>query len=176
MANYKTYLMELKLACSSILKQLANVIEQISDEDYTRPSITLNGSTIGQHFRHSLEFFECLASGYDTGKLNYDNRDHDENIETSRVLAIEVIRRSESFVMDASLDRDLLLEVNYAIDSEDFVQVKTNLAREIVYNIEHVVHHMALVKIGLKEISPDIRLPDGFGVAVSTIKYHRSQA
>jgi hypothetical protein len=50
------------------------------------------------------------------------------------------------------------------------------MARELVYNIEHVVHHMALVKIGLKELLPDLDLPDDFGVAVSTIRYQHSEA
>jgi hypothetical protein len=43
------------------------------------------------------------------------------------------------------------------------------------YNIEHVVHHMALVKIGIHEVSPYVILPPDFGVAISTIKYHKNQ-
>jgi hypothetical protein len=50
------------------------------------------------------------------------------------------------------------------------------MAREITYNIEHIVHHMALVKIGIKEVCPYVVMPPEFGIAVSTIKYHKSQA
>ena len=50
------------------------------------------------------------------------------------------------------------------------------MAREITYNIEHIVHHMALVKIGIKEACRNVILPEEFGIAVSTIKYHKSRA
>ena len=167
--------MELKTACNNILGQMAEVIEKIDDADFVKPSTVLSGSTLGQHFRHAIEFFECLVSGYEKGLISYDKRDHDKNIETSRVLAIEVISRIRDFIDSTSSDRKLLLEVSYNPETNESEKVESNMAREIVYNIEHVVHHMALVKIGIKELIPDFNLPADFGVAVSTIKYQRSQ-
>ena len=167
--------MDLKIACNSILDQMSEVIVQLNDADFVKPCKTLNGSTLGQHFRHSIEFFECLEKGYNDGNVCYDKRDHDTNIETSRVLAIEVIRRIKNFITNASLDQKIILEVSYSSESNEAAIIASNMAREIVYNIEHVVHHMALVKIGIMELKPDLQLPAEFGVAVSTIKYQRSQ-
>lgn len=167
--------MDLKIACNSILDQMSEVINQLNDGDFVEPCKRLNGSTLGQHFRHSIEFFECLEKGYNEGNVCYDNRDHDTNIETSRVLAMEVIRRIKDFISTSSLDQKIILEVSYSAKSNEAAIIESNMAREIVYNIEHVVHHMALVKIGIKELSPDLQLPADFGVAVSTIKYQRSQ-
>lgn len=168
--------MELKFACNNILDQMADVIRQIPDSGFRVPSETLNGSTLGQHFRHAIEFFECLAKGYDSGIICYDNRDHDKTIETSPVLALEVIRRVQKFISESNLHKELKLEVSYDTQSDDTIEVASNMAREIIYNVEHVVHHMALVKIGINEVVPEVELPSGFGVAVSTIKYHQSQA
>ena len=151
------------------------VIEKIQDADFVQPSQALDGSTPGQHFRHSIEFFECLASGYERGVINYDSRDHDRNLESSRVLAMEMIHRIKDFVSSASFDKKLILEVSYDPHTNDSIKVESNMAREVIYNIEHVVHHMALVKIGMAEICPGVKLPEGFGVAVSTIKFHGSQ-
>lgn len=167
--------MNLKIACNSILDQMAVVIAQLSDAQFVEPCKTLNGSTLGQHFRHSIEFFECLEKGYNEGNVCYDNRDHDTNIETSRVLATEVIRRIKDFIESSSLEQKIILEVSYSSESNVAAKIVSNMAREIVYNIEHVVHHMALVKIGIREVTPEMTIPDDFGIAVSTIKYQRSR-
>jgi len=53
----------LSAPCFQILSQLKDTIEQISPEDLSRPLATLSGSTIGQHFRHTLEIFLCLEKG-----------------------------------------------------------------------------------------------------------------
>lgn len=168
--------MDLKLACHKILAQMANVIQEIPDIEYTSTSETLNGSTLGQHFRHAIEFFECLAKGYNSGTINYDQRDHDRAIETSRLLTLELISRAQDFIEGVSLEKELLLQVSYNQDDDAMIEVRSNMAREIIYNIEHVVHHMALVKIGVKEVLPGLELPHDFGIAASTIKYHKARA
>ena len=47
--------------------------------------------------------------------------------------------------------------------------VESTLERELVYNIEHAVHHMAMIKIGLRQIAPEILIDKNFGVAQSTV-------
>ena len=41
-----------------------------------------------------------------------------------------------------------------------------------MYNLEHAIHHHALIKVGLK-IMTKIELPESFGVAPSTIQYRK---
>ncbi len=43
--------------------------------------------------------------------------------------------------------------------------------REMVYLVEHSIHHYALIRIGLQENFSDIFIPKNFGVAYSTVKY-----
>jgi hypothetical protein len=50
------------------------------------------------------------------------------------------------------------------------VYVTTTYYREIVYNTEHTIHHLALIRVALREMNLDI-VGDDFGVAHSTIKY-----
>jgi len=168
--------MAIKEACQSILNQVSEVIEQISDDDFTRPVLAFNGATVGQHFRHALEFFQCLMNGVDTGIVSYDKRQHDKGIETSKLLALDAINKSSIFMEHCDLDKTIELQVSYHQDNDSEVLVSSNMAREITYNIEHMVHHMALVKIGIKEVCPYVNLPSEFGVAISTIKYHKNQA
>ena len=74
--------MQLKSACLAILGQLTDVIHQMDEKDFCKPSETLSKSTVGQHLRHTVEFFICLEQGFEKGVVNYDKRQHDKLIES----------------------------------------------------------------------------------------------
>jgi hypothetical protein len=159
----------------AILDQLSMAIKQMTDAEFVHPSVTLSGSSVAQHLRHTLEFFICLEQGYDRGVINYDKRAHDKMIESNKIFALEVIERIHSFVKKQTSDKELTLEANYSPGSEEIVAVNTSYFRELTYNIEHAVHHMAIIKIGIKEVASNVELPADFGVAASTMRY-REQA
>lgn len=166
--------MHLNQACKGILDQLEALVSQIKAEDYYKPIETLSHSTIGQHMRHTLEFFICLQKGVEQGKINYDKRAHDKLIETDKFLGLAAISRIRDFINRQKEDRTLELEVGYDLAKEEFITINTTFTRELVYNIEHAVHHMALIKIGVREGAAYISLPSGFGIAASTIRYKES--
>ncbi|MBI3219648.1 MAG: DinB family protein [Bacteroidetes bacterium] len=168
--------MQLSSAAGAILNQLSRLVEQLRDNDLLTPSRTLNNSTIGQHLRHTLEFFICLEEGYTKGLVNYDKRNHDKLIETDKFIALGTIQQIIDFVNQQQQDQPLKLEVGYHPTSDESVIVETNYFRELTYNIEHAVHHMAIMKIGIHEVAPYITLPADFGVAVSTLRYHQNQS
>jgi uncharacterized damage-inducible protein DinB len=168
--------MQLAHACNAILKQLSELVGQLNDTDFTKPSKALSNSTLGQHLRHTLEFFICLEQGYERGIVNYDKRNHDKLIETDRFIALNTISRITDFVSAQRIDQPLQLEVGYNGNNHDCLTISTNYWRELTYNIEHAVHHMAIMKIGVKEVAPNISLPPDFGVAASTIRYKNEAA
>jgi uncharacterized damage-inducible protein DinB len=167
--------MKLITACRDILDQLTGMLAQIRDEDYSRGSVALSGSSIGQHLRHTLEFFVCLENGFEKGVINYDKRSHDKSIETDKTIALVTIERVYNFLQDVDLDKPLHLEVNYNIEQDETETLNTTGKRELVYNIEHAVHHMALIKIGIRELAPYVELNKEFGVAASTIRYNEKE-
>lgn len=163
--------MELIRACASILDQLDETVRQLSDGDYTKPSPALSNSTIGQHLRHTLEFFLCLEKGLQDGVINYDKRAHDKLIENDRHIALHSIARIRDFVASTTTDIPLRLDVGYDRHSDTCTTIATNYFRELTYNIEHAVHHMALIKIGVREVATYVQLPAEFGIAVSTLRH-----
>jgi uncharacterized damage-inducible protein DinB len=169
----KNTLMNLRQACSGILTQLTDVVTQINEHDFTKPAETLSNSTIGQHIRHTLEFFLCFQQGYNNGVINYDKRAHDKLIESDKFIALSAIERIRSFI-GTFTDKPLKLEVGYELVNDNFVTIETTSTRELVYNIEHAVHHMAIIKIGIREIASYIKLAPDFGIAASTIRYKDS--
>lgn len=163
--------MQLRDAGVSILEQMEVVICQIRDDDFTKPSLSLGNVTIGQHLRHTIEFFLCLESGYSSGTINYDKRQHDKVIETDRALALLGLDRIKDFIVSCDDDKILRLEVGYERSSDRTTVVTTNYRRELIYNIEHAVHHMALMKVGIREVAPYVTVPKDFGIAVSTLRH-----
>jgi len=162
---------QLTEACINILNQLQDVVRQMNDSDFVKQSPVLSHSTVGQHLRHTLEFFFCLESGFEQGCVNYDKRSHDKIIETDRLLALHAIERIKTFIMLQTTDQALVLEVGYARHDDTCVSMNTNFFRELTYNIEHAVHHMALMKIGIRDVAPYVQLPPDFGIAVSTLRH-----
>ncbi len=164
--------MQLISACGIILDQLEDVVTQINSEDFSKPSPALSNSTVGQHLRHTIEFFLCLENGFREGTINYDKRAHDKLIESDKFIALNAIRKVREFVVATVNDVALRLDVGYDRHTEDCVTIQTNYFRELTYNIEHAVHHMALIKIGVREVASYVKLPGDFGIAVSTLRHN----
>ena len=166
--------MQLIDTCCTILDQLSKIVRQLDEKEFTFPSVTLGHSTVGQHLRHTVEFFLCLEEGSKSGTVNYDKRLRDELIETDKFAALNAINRIYDFVKSQHEDHALLLEVGYDPCSEVCETIETNYFRELTYNIEHTVHHMAIMKIGLREVAPYVQIPSDFGIAISTIRHREA--
>jgi uncharacterized damage-inducible protein DinB len=166
--------MNISKACVQILDQLADLVQQLKPADFSKASDALSKSTIGQHLRHTLEFFICFEEGFNKGIINYDKRAHDKLVESDKFIALATIKRIAAFVEDLNENKSLKLEVGYDLHSDDFITIDTNATRELVYNIEHAVHHMAIMKIGIREVASYVKLPADFGVAASTVRYKES--
>jgi len=167
--------MELRNAAVRILGQLSSLVETLDDKEYTASLDVLNGATIGQHVRHTLEFFICLKNGIEVGVINYDKRNHDKTIENDRFITISKIKEARNFVELEQENKPLILELSYGKTDESECQIQSNFSRELAYNIEHGVHHMAIIKIATLAVRPQLSLPEDFGVAVSTIRYQSKQ-
>lgn len=168
--------MELKAASIRILNQLSGLINTLSQDEFTKPLPVLNSSTLGQHIRHTIEFFTCLQNGIADRLVNYDQREHNKAIESDRKVALANIKAIKIFIADCNVDQDLTLEMSYGLEDQPNTQVKSNFQRELAYNIEHCVHHMAIIKIGALALKDDLQLPADFGVAASTIRYQKNKS
>jgi hypothetical protein len=55
------------------------------------------------------------------------------------------------------------------------MQLRESPDRKILYNLEHTIHHMAMIRVGITELI-QAELPDHHVVASSTVKNRRSCA
>ena len=162
------FFMILKQPIKEVFDQIADILEQLTDSQYRLPGKFLSGATIGQHVRHIIELFLCLENGYDEGLVNYEKRKRDYRIETDKKLSTYLL--NEILVKMERKDKPLLLIAeDYGIELAP-VNIKTNYYRELAYNLEHTIHHMALIRVGIAEVS-SLSVPENFGVAYSTLKF-----
>lgn len=165
--------MQLQQAVNNIFVQLSGSLGQLSPPQYSQSCQTLFSNTIGQHVRHIIELFQCLETGYLSGIVNYEKRKRDTLIETDKELAGRLLLDIHRGLCKPN--KTLTLEACYDEHYTEAIAIETNYYREVAYNLEHTIHHMALIRVGITEIS-GIQLPDDFGVASSTIKYRKQCA
>lgn len=168
--------MSLKSTSTAIFHQLADVVGQLTSTEYARPVNVLSGNTIGKHVRHILEFYELLVGCTQTGELNYDHRHRDLSLEVDTYEAILRIGRIDQAIQHLDLDRPLLLEADVSAGNTELVQIPSSFARELHYNIEHAIHHLALIQVAVRAAFPMIELPENFGVANGTVKHQEKNA
>ncbi len=159
-----------------VLGDLKHYLSVIEPTVYQSQLELLSGSTIGQHTRHIIEFYNCLIEQSTAGNdaiINYAARRRDYLIESQPDHAISYV--NDICAKMEELDEAQTCMLDCAEHGQDGLLVQSTVGRELIYNIEHTIHHLAIVKIALKTILPSLELPEHFGVAPSTIR-HRQEA
>ncbi len=147
----------------AVLLQLVEAITQLGYDEYTQPIPMLSNSTIGEHTRHIIELFEQLNSGFESGNINYDNRKR--NIRTQQ--DIDFASEKIAHIIQGLEKENKTLHLVTLYNNNEMA-VETNYHRELMYNIEHCIHHQALIKVGLLYLGK-MDMTENFGVAKSTI-------
>jgi len=151
------------------LNQAKSFLTQISASDYTQPIPIISDSFIGQHTRHFIEFYQCLLTQSDKQVINYCHRKRDMDMETNPQVALDAIQNIIDNLNSLNLDTPIVLHTA----KEGGEQLNSTIGRELYYNIEHCIHHLALIKVGLNIVSPDMTLPEHFGFAPSTVQHRK---
>jgi hypothetical protein len=162
--------MELQNAVHRVFVLLTDSLDQLGEEQYYYPCENLSGNTIGQHVRHIIEMFQRLELGYHSGEINYDCRKREKQIETDKSYATRLINDIARQVQKENKILSLVIFPDEMPGEPE--RMSTSYFREIVYNLEHTVHHMALIRVGLREIG-GIPVDESYGVSSSTIKFRK---
>jgi hypothetical protein len=153
------------LEAKEVLMNLIQSINTLSLGDYTKRLSILSNSTIGEHTRHIVELFQQLLQGYETGVVDYDKRKRFVDIQLNIDLAVEFIGSIINLLDKENKSINLNTVLN---NNETFIE--TNYYRELMYNVEHCIHHQAIIKIGFLFLEK-YDFTENFGVAKSTIQY-----
>ena len=172
---------ELLESTDDMLSQLEDLISSLDQESYRKPLAILNGASLGEHVRHSLEFFFAYLKATRLGTVCYDRRDRDERIQTDPAFALDTvlsIREDLKTIAPERAAESVNVDVDW-LDSDD--SIPSTLSRELHYVQDHLLHHSALIKVGLlhgleNPTAPQIRDMEKLGVAPSTLAYQAGRS
>lgn len=153
------------------LEELVKVLSLATNEQFNRSLNIFSGASVGMHARHIIEFYQSLLTqSIDNSIIDYSKRQRDIRLQTQ--VDYWVFTISQIINQLENLD-DTVINTPLSIlsESEDNMPIKSSLGRELHYNLEHTIHHAALIKIGLLSMNPEWHIPSSFGVAPSTLRY-----
>lgn len=107
-----------------------------------------------------------MEKGYAAGIINYDARKRDYQLETN----VQYAKRRIAGLAIATTRPDKNLVLYAMLDSETTLSLSSSYYRELYHNLDHTVHHMALIRTALTKL-PHIQLPEDFGVSAATMKH-----
>lgn len=170
MMDRTAHLIETNIA---LLEQGLELLESLTDSTYSQRLPVLFSNRIGAQMRHILEFYECFFDGLTSRRIDYDARRRDASVEEMRSAATHRIKALlERFESDSLVKVDRSIQVrmedaparwgNHAL-------VASSTTRELQALTSHTIHHYALIAMALRTLN--IEVPQGFGVAPSTLRY-----
>ncbi|MEM9672013.1 MAG: DinB family protein [Cyclobacteriaceae bacterium] len=164
----------------TLFSQLTVVLTQLSEHDYQRPLQILRNGTIGQHVRHILEFYQALIQGAPNRRICYDDRARASALENNMDVALQTIQYLTKTINSISISQPLVLvsklDKSGLSSSNTAVQSSSSVGRELLYCLEHAIHHMAIIRIGIEQTWPKVVVVADFGVAPSTIRHQQQCA
>jgi uncharacterized damage-inducible protein DinB len=155
-------------ALSDRLGELAALLERLTDADYVAtPQGGVSGA-IGAHVRHCLDHVNAVLDPNADGVVRYDRRRRQAAIEEHRLTAIEALRRAVGRLNGLTRQApDAPVRLEAQVDRQGLcVQVTSSLARELVFVMQHTIHHQAVVAVLLAARGQAV--PPTFGYAPST--------
>ena len=164
-------------AVLALLAQGGELAHRTPPTAWRQADPSFRNSTLGQHFRHTLDHVAALVHGLDRGEIDYDARERDPLIETSPpaalALASTLARGLEEKAARHPVSRPLVVKSSCRCD--DIVgEGGSTFGRELQFLVSHTVHHFAIMGSICHRL--EIATAIDFGMAPSTLKHRQAHA
>lgn len=160
----------------AVIRQGLELLYCLDDDVYPNVKHPFSKYGIGSHFRHCLDFYTSFLKGVEEARIDYDDRERDERIETDRMTAIRKLEATVKRLEELSCFDNRMpvwVRLEDAGDEKDpCAWSYSSVMRELQSLVSHTVHHYAL--IGLMLQLNGFEPQSGFGVAPSTLKQWRT--
>jgi len=155
------------------LQEMEELAKNLGDVFYIATPKILFGASVGKHYRHIIEFYQSLINGLPNGTINYDKRNRDIRIENDINYAMQMIveLKNQLSLMSNADSKPVVVEYEY--DNHTISSVSSS-ARELIFCIEHCVHHLAILKLAIHAAFEGVNVSATLGVAHSTLSYQQS--
>lgn len=153
------------------LAQLAEVMDRLDDEQYTRKGLAHLGASVGGHVRHCLDHISALLAGIETGVVDYETRERGGDIETCRSAALGLMKNLDARLVDiadTSPAAPVSTVVMLAADDAPLKSTST-FGRECGFVLSHTIHHSAMIGAMVRDMGGEV--PEHFGYAPGTVAF-----
>ena len=165
------------VASQDVLLQALGLLFNMWDTTYSRMAEAPYSASIGGHYRHMLEHFQCLVRGIRSGEINYDARERNPRLETAvtyaTIATCDVLRSIKNYT-EESLARPCTVVNSVSYGSGDAPVMESTIGRELAYCVGHAIHHYAIIRLIGSHLG--VEVPKEFGIAPSTLKSRASFA
>lgn len=162
----------------AVTAQIADLLAALNQDIYIQPLPLFQGSTIGQHIRHILEFYTCLFEGRACARVDYSSRARNiriaEQLDVARALLDGIADTVDQLDEHQWLNIDS--EFGEPIEGDDRPVYISSMGRELQYAFDHAVHHLAIIRMGIQVYFPDVVIDPELGVAPSTLRFRKMLA
>lgn len=161
-------------AILNVTEQINHVLSQLEPHEYRKQLPEFEGNTLGMHFRHILEFFQCLEKGLaESGTVDYASRQRNLLYEDNPKIAAAAFAAFAEAL--PALDAAGNIEVRAEFGGQERPSYASTVGRELLFVYDHAIHHLAMIKIGLLCHFPHVNTDKDLGVSPSTIKARKMQ-
>lgn len=157
----------LALGLNNMLRDFTDVCNTVPRDIYiNKPE---NTSSIGAHMRHSLEFVQMLTEQAESGTVDYELRTRntlfESDPEVARLGFSNTITKLTALInkMGGTQVITVLETPGFGIEK---TPVTSSLGREVLFAIQHCIHHFAIIKMMAQ--SQGIQFSPEFGVTSAT--------
>lgn len=149
---------------TSALSEGLKLLNLLTEDQYKATYQPVFQSTIGAHFRHVLEHYQCFFQQLELQHFCYDSRQRNIELETDIHFAKEVLveQQNEMLALDVSFFSKSYTLYDQSIDN----QIETNLTRELLFLQSHTTHHFAIIAAISRALG--VQPHSDFGVAIAT--------
>ena len=152
----------------SVLRQGIALLGRLDDATFR--------TSVGPQLRHCLDFYGSFLRGLDSRRVDYDTRERDPLVESSRRIAREryeeVIAALEGISSDTGAAALSVRSEADTLPPGEPEWSASSVRRELQFLLSHTVHHHALVKE--RRRARGRATGDDFGGAPSTLE-HRAR-
>ncbi|MDO8273750.1 MAG: hypothetical protein Q7U82_17790 [Gammaproteobacteria bacterium] len=158
------------------LAQIGAILDVVSTLPAAQRSTVYVQSHVGVHVRHVIDHVQAFLAGLQTGEIDYNVRHRnspsevDPDFAAAQLLAImSACEALEN--LNCAPPEELLVTSEIDCLTTHTEKFRSNAAREVLYLINHTIHHAAYVRLLLQGCG--IELASHIGIAPCTATFQR---
>lgn len=161
----------------SVLLQVDIILKTLQKLPQSQAQEYFVGLGVGKHLRHIYDHFLAVKQGVNGGCIDYNLRNRggllEVDIEASRQqLNVLFLWCNQLPEYAAIFHQTLRVESEVDCLQQVLLPFDSTLARELLYLMNHTIHHVAYVKLLLS--TQNVVLPAAVGLAPSTATFERN--